>query len=240
MDALMDHRHAVDEVVAGRRRPRLSRLRVRAQQRVHPEGPHPVVRLRDPRDEVVPPSAVLVVVHHQVVQRVAAVRVAARRHPQPRPLRLGDHQGRARGGQAVYGGAVGNAQQGLGEAHQGDALLARQGELVHQLVDAAGALALGPQGLHQQASAGLDGGGVGPDGADCVHQRGDEGGLVGPAMAGDRLAMILQGGAEGGVSSHGRGLGERRSGSTPKRDIGRRPGFKAGQRAPRPARIVFQ
>jgi hypothetical protein len=112
--------------------------------------------------------------------------------------------------QAVDGGAVGDAQQGLGEAHQGDALLARQGELVHQLVDAAGAPAPGPHGLHQQAGAGFDGGRIGPQHLELAHQGRDDLGFVRPTVAGDGLPVVVQGGLEGGAGCHGGRLREMR------------------------------
>ena len=51
--------------------------------------------------------------------------------------------------QPVGGGGVGDAQERLGEAHQGDALLAGERELLHQRVDARGAGALAAHLLDQ-------------------------------------------------------------------------------------------
>ena len=59
--------------------------------------------------------------------------------------------------QPVGGGGVGHAQERLGEAHQGDALLAGERELLHQRVDAGGAGALAADLLDQLARQGLDG-----------------------------------------------------------------------------------
>ncbi|MPN07517.1 hypothetical protein SDC9_154787 [bioreactor metagenome] len=64
--------------------------------------------------------------------------------------------------QQVHRLGIGNAQQCLGQAHQGDALLAGQGKLVHQVVDAARRLALRPHGRNQFA---------GPPGGGCFIER---------------------------------------------------------------------
>ena len=57
--------------------------------------------------------------------------------------------------QRITRGAVGNAQQGLGQAHQRHALLAGQREFLDQALHAA-ARALAAQGLHQAGGHGVD------------------------------------------------------------------------------------
>ena len=57
--------------------------------------------------------------------------------------------------QPVGGGGVGDAQERLGQAHQGDALLAGERELLHQRVDARGAGALAAHFRHQLPGEGL-------------------------------------------------------------------------------------
>ena len=58
----------------------------------------------------------------------------------------------------VAGGFVGNAQQGFGQTHQGDAFFAGKGELVHQCIHPAGAAPLFAHLLHQPAGEPVGGG----------------------------------------------------------------------------------
>jgi len=100
------------------------------------------------------------------------------------PLAAGD----LLGDEAVGGVGIGNAQKRLREAHQDDALLARQAVLVHEGVDAAVLAMVGPRGLHQlarklaRAPALL----VGEDGP--LDQAADKPRLVGQEVCGDLVA----------------------------------------------------
>ena len=91
--------------------------------------------------------------------------------------------------QPVGGLAIGNPQQRLGEAHQDDALLARQGVLLEQGVEPAGA-AVGGAHLGDQAAGALDDSGarLGPE-VGLVEQRLDARGLVGAVGPGDGAAQ---------------------------------------------------
>ena len=115
--------------------------------------------------------------------------------------------------QPVGRGGVGHAQQRLGQAHQGDALLAGERELLHQRVDAAGAGALAAHLAHQPPSEGLH----------CRHLLGRHARRIDhPADAG---LLVLAVGPGDGVAKRRLRVGERaerHGGQLPKMSTGTR------------------
>ena len=92
------------------------------------------------------------------------------------------------GDQRIGGVLVGDAQQGLGQAHQDDAFLAREAVLVHEGVDAAMLVAVGARGAGQPAGQLGDAPAlvIGVDGP--LDQTADQAGLIEQVIGGDLVA----------------------------------------------------
>ena len=101
--------------------------------------------------------------------------------------------------QAVDGGVIGDAQQGFGQAHQSDTLLAGQRKFMHQIIHSARALAIMAHSGHQPSGAFGDGRPIERRRAHFFDQCGDLARFVGAVGVGNGRATSGEGSERIGV-----------------------------------------